>query len=104
MASEVANALWRKARLGQIERGDAGAALASLPDMPVRWNDDETVGADAVRFALALDHPVYDCVYLALAHRIGAVMLTADLRFANALAPTEHGESVLTLADFAKAG
>ena len=30
-------------------------------------------------------------------------MLTADLRFANALAPTEHRESVLTLADYAKA-
>ena len=103
MASEVANALWRKARLGQIERADAGAALAWAPDMPVRWSDDETVIADAVRLALALDHPVYDCVYLALAHRIGAVLLTADLRFANALAPTEHGESVLKLADFAKA-
>ena len=25
-----------------------------------------------------------------------------DLRFANAIAPTEHGEPVLTLADFAK--
>ncbi len=46
--------------------------------MPVRWGADETVSADAVRLALALDRPIYDCVYLALAHRIGAVMLTAD--------------------------
>ena len=30
MASEVANALWRKARAGQIERADAGAALALI--------------------------------------------------------------------------
>ena len=82
---------------------DAGAALAWLLDTPVRWNDDETVGADAVRLALALDHPVYDCVYLALAHRIRAVMVTADLRFANAIASTEHGEPVLTLSDYAKA-
>ena len=69
--------------------------------MPVRWNDDETVSAGAVRLALALGHPVYDCVYLALAHRIGATVVTADLRFANALAPTEHGESVLTPANYA---
>ncbi len=101
MASEVANALWRKARAGQIERAEAGAAMALLTDMPVRWNDDETVGADAVRLALALDHPVYDCVYLALAHRIGAIMLTADGRLANAVAATEHGGSILTLADYA---
>ncbi|MYG25708.1 MAG: type II toxin-antitoxin system VapC family toxin, partial [Boseongicola sp. SB0677_bin_26] len=49
MASEVANALWRKARQGQIERADAGAAMALLPYMPLRWNDDETVSADAIR-------------------------------------------------------
>ena len=101
MASEAANVLWRKARLGQIERAEAGAAMALLTDMPVRWNDDETVGADAVRLALALDHPVYDCVYLALAHRIGATVVTADRRFATAVAPTEHGEAVTTLAGYA---
>ena len=100
MVAEVANALWRKARQGQIKRADAGAAMAALSDIPVRWNDDETVGADAAR--LALDHPVYDCVYLALAHRIGATVVTADRRFANGVAPSEHGESVLTLADYAQ--
>ena len=102
MASEVADALWRKARVGEIERRAAGVLLANVPDMPVRWGADELVSADAVRLALALDHPVYDCVYLALAHRIGAVMLTADSRFANAVAATEHGESILTLADYAE--
>ena len=102
MASEVASALWRKARLGEIERGDAGALLAWVPEMPVRWNADETVCADAVRLALALDHPVYDCVYLALAHRTGAVVVTADRGFVAALATTEHGEAVVTLADYAR--
>ena len=102
MASEVANAIWRKARTGEIERRAAGILLADVPDMPVRWGADELVSADAVRLALALDRPIYDCVYLALAHRIGAVMLTADRRFANAVAPTEHGESILTLADYAE--
>ena len=97
MASEIANALWRKARLGEIERGDAGIMLASVPEMPVRWGDDEIVCGDAVRLALALDRPVSDCVYLALAHRIGATVVTADLRFANALASTEHGEAIVTL-------
>ncbi len=102
MASEVANALWRKARLGEIGRGAAGILLANVRDMPVHWGADETLSADAARLALVLDHPIYDCVYLALAHRIGAVMLTADLRFANALAPTEHGKAVLALADYAR--
>ena len=102
MASEVANALWRKARTGEIERRAAGILLADVQDMPVRWGADEILSADAARLALALDHPIYDCVYLALAHRIGATVVTADRRFANAVATTEHGESVLTLTDYAK--
>ena len=102
MACEVANALWRKARLSEIERGDAGAMLAAVQDMPVRWGADEAVCADAVRIAQVLDRPVYDCVYLALAHRIGAAVVTADLRFANVLAPTEHGKAVVTLSDYAR--
>ncbi len=101
MASEVANALWRKARTGEIERRAAGVLLANVPDMPVRWGTDELVSADAVRLALAFDRPIYDCIYLALAHRINATMLTADRRFANTLASTEHGEIVMTLADYA---
>lgn len=101
MASELANALWRKARLGQIERADAASALAGVSDMQLRWNDDETVSADAVRLALTLDHPVYDCVYLALAYNIDAAVLTADHRFVTALDSTEHGGSVLMLAEYA---
>lgn len=101
MASEIANALWRKARLGEIERSEAGAMLASVSEMPIRWGTDESVCADAVCLALALGRSVYDCVYLALAHRIGAIVLTADLRLVHALASTEHGEVIMTLADYA---
>jgi len=96
IASEVANALWRKARLGEIERGGTSAMLAAVQDVPVRWGADDAVCADAVRIALALDHPVYDFVHLELEQRIGAAVVTADLRFANVLAPTEHGEAVVT--------
>ena len=67
--------------------------------MPGRWHDDETVAADAARLVLALDHPVYGCVYLALAHRIRATVVTADRHFAATVAQSGHGESVPTLAD-----
>ena len=99
MASEIANALWRKARTGEIERGQAGILTAAVPEMPVHWSSDETVCADAVRLAVALDRPVYDCVYLALAHQVDARLVTADTRFANALVTTGHGGTVVTLHD-----
>ena len=39
----------------------------------------------------------YDSMYLALAHRIDARLVTADIRFVNALAKTEHGGVVVAL-------
>ena len=102
MVSEVANAVWRKARMGEIERGRDGILMAAVSEMPVHWSSDETVCVDAVRLAVALDRPVYDCVYLALAHRVDAQLVTADARFANALATTEHGGTVVTLKDYVK--
>ena len=100
MASEVGSALRRKVRMGELERSRAGVLAASVSEMAVRWAEDEDVCSDAVRLALGLDRSVYDCVYLALAHRLGATLVTADERFANALAETEHGGSILTLGDF----
>ena len=97
LASEVANALWRKARAGEIGRGEAGMLVHAISEIPLHWYKDEELGGDAVRLALAFDRPVYDCVYLALAHRIGAQLVTADARFANALAATEHAGSVKLL-------
>ena len=99
MASEVANTLWRKVRLGEVEPGQAGVLMAAVSEMPLRWCADETICADAVRLAVALDRPVYDCVYLALAHRIDARMVSADRRFANSLEATEHGGAVVLLAE-----
>ncbi len=104
MATEVANALWRKARVGEIDRAHASTAMAELSGIPVRWAGDETVSTDAVRLALSLDHPVYDCVYLALAHRVGAKVVTADSRFANAVASSMHGEAVLMLNEYEETG
>ena len=97
MASEVGNALWRKVRMGELERSRAGALAAAISEMAISWMGDEVICSDAVRLSLALDHPVYDCVYHALAHRIGATLVTADARFANSLADTEHRSAVVTL-------
>lgn len=45
--------------------------------------DDEPLLPAAFRLAADRDHPVYDCVYLALAMREGIPLLTADLKLAR---------------------
>ena len=99
IAAEVTNALWRKVRLGELERGDAGPLAGAVPDMPLQWTADEELCASAVRLAIDLDRPVYDCFYLALAHRIAGTLVTADARLVRALSPTAHGGATMLLGD-----
>lgn len=99
LVSEVANALWRRSRLGDIEADHASVLMDLIPEMPLRWRRDEELGGDALTLALDLDRPVHDCVYLALAYRIGARVVTADRRFARAVAGTAYAAGVVTLED-----
>jgi predicted nucleic acid-binding protein len=99
LASEVGSALWRKVLQGQVELGDARTGMQSLARMPITWHADEALGADCLRLAFAHDRTVYDSMYLALAYRLNARLVTADLRFANALAATDASSMVLRLRD-----
>ena len=41
--------------------------------------------ADALHLAFLLTHPIYDCLYLALAVETGTPVVTADRRFVDAV-------------------
>ncbi len=47
---------------------------------------------EAMRLSLQLNHPVYDCLYLALAKRLGTFVVTADAQFGQAV--DDHGTHV----------
>ena len=87
-------------RLWRIGRGLATDLVASVSNLPVLWHRDEELCANACGFAMELDTPVYDCVYLALGYRTGASVLTADFRFINTLRATEHRGMAVSLIDF----
>ena len=103
LAAELANALRSKVLSGvlapHLVAGMLGSALSSISN----WAADELLAADALRIAIGLNHPVYDCVYLALAYQVGGTLVTADTRFFNTVAGTEHAERVVLLVDFAAA-
>ena len=73
-------------RRGNFSKDDYAAAMNVLKAVPlgVPVPTSSLIGA-AARLALDLDHPVYDCIYLALALQEGYPVLTADRRFHDAV-------------------
>ncbi|SHJ12618.1 PIN domain-containing protein [Palleronia salina] len=69
-----------------------------LQTAPVTIIDaDELLERRALELALEIDHPIYDCVYLALAERMDRQLVTADRRFLNILSKTPYAQRVIDL-------
>jgi predicted nucleic acid-binding protein len=82
---ESGNALWRRARIGEITADEAKARLSELRNAPVVSLAIEPHVEQALDLAVELGHPVYDCLYLTVALRHQTQMVTADRRFAAAV-------------------
>jgi predicted nucleic acid-binding protein len=82
--AEAANVLWRRARIGDITAEEARSRLSELVNAPVASLPMEPYLDHALQLATELGHPIYDCIYLALALRQDTYVVTADGRFAAA--------------------
>ncbi len=78
--AECGNALWVRVHRGVLSKAEAETCFAALSLAPVRWVPTGQVTAEAMALALDLDHPVYDCVYLALAIALDLPLVTVDRR------------------------
>jgi predicted nucleic acid-binding protein len=78
ITAEVGSAIWKAVRRGAVSRADALAAIeaALLPFEAL--HPIEPLRSRALALAIDLDHPIYDCFYLALAEREGAPLVSAD--------------------------
>ncbi len=84
VAAEISNALWKSARRGDLQHESVGRMLQVAMGHFTRLIPIETLAMNALRLALKLQHPIYDCFYLALAERERAPLITADERLIRA--------------------
>lgn len=84
--AEAANALWAMCRRGDIGKDDFAEVIDVLKTAPIAVPVSmRQLAASASRLAVDLDHPVYDCFYLALAVQEQYPVVTADQRFHDAV-------------------
>jgi predicted nucleic acid-binding protein len=97
LLAEVGNTFWKKIERGELSSAQAAAGLPIVEDAITRFVDDGELVADALKMAIELRHPIYDCLYLTLAAREGAMLVTGDLRLLRKVQTTRLSSLVRPL-------
>ena len=95
---EAGGALSRRVRQGQTSPTEGAAALLDLQRYFTELIASEHLLKDAFALSLALQHPLADCMYLALSRQRDAPLVTADLAFLAKLAGTADQARAVNLA------
>lgn len=104
LLAEFANTIWKKGRRGEIlDPQPYFVELASLPDV-VAIHPVGGLIERAAQIAVLIDHPVYDCLYLACAEMTASALITADQQLVNRTTERLPGLEVRHLEAFGVAG
>jgi len=90
----------RRYEIGALQ---AVAGFAAIKDA-LTFLPTDHLAARALDIALAITHPVYDCLYLALAESTGLQILTADRKLIVNCQGTPYGDWLVSLEDASSAG
>ncbi len=82
--AEVGNVLWKRRLRGEITQRQAEDAVWHLPAVLFLIAATDLL-ARALEIAVSLQHPIYDCFYVAAAERWNAPLVTDDQRLFAAL-------------------
>lgn len=88
LVAECANILWKKVARSEMEGDAAIVAAQAIERVEIELVPMRLLLAESLKLALELDHPAYDCLYLALALARDCRFVTADGRLVNKLAQT----------------
>jgi predicted nucleic acid-binding protein len=78
LVAECANILWKKVRRSELRKDEALLAAQLLQRANIELHPMRSLLEPAARIAVEIDHPAYDCVYLALAVSENWRFVTAD--------------------------
>jgi predicted nucleic acid-binding protein len=99
--AEVGTTLWAKSAMrGVLSREQALARVAWIGELDVQETDVRDLVVGATEIALDMGLTVYDTLYLALAVRIAAPVVTADRKlFDQAKSDRRYADAAMWVAD-----
>jgi predicted nucleic acid-binding protein len=97
--AEIANIAWKKCRRRELSDELAQTAIQVIPRFIATLHPSQDLYQDALSLSLTLDHPAYDCFYLACAEKYNGTVVTADQRFLAAVKQSNFAGRIIFLAD-----
>lgn len=94
---EVANAIWKNERLGNLTPELANIAVSGLPRYYHQVIASAPLLGETLALARQIDHPVYHCVYVVASRRMGVPLVTSDTRLVAKVAGTSDKDRVILL-------
>jgi predicted nucleic acid-binding protein len=85
LIAECANILWKKFRRKELLKEEALLAARLLQGAEIELLPTRSLFEATTRMSIEIDHPAYDCLYLALAVERECPFVTADERFLRRL-------------------
>ena len=92
---EVGNVLWKNYRRRIMTADGVQAFLENLLVVPVTLSRATPLLPQALRLATRYDHPVYDCLFIALMRELDLPGITADAPLYRAVRPDTPGIRLL---------
>lgn len=99
--SEVANVIWKRHQRSEIDGDEAGQLLGDVMRLPLYITPSDRLVDAALCLAIATGRSVYDCLYLALAVKHKAFMVSADRRLVRSLAGSPLENHVAWIGEYA---
>ena len=100
MVAEVTNIAWKKCIRGEIPGSQAQTIARAIRQSIPLLRPSAELAEQALDIALALNHPVYDCLYIACAEVTDGILITADEELCRAVRGTDFAPLVQHLNDF----
>ena len=102
LLAECGNVLWKQVRRGDIRPDQALQAAQALAQSDVELRPMRALLSLATELAIQIEHPAYDCFYLALARLEGCDLVTSDERFLRKLEQNRNSAGVRSLSSFTR--
>jgi len=90
--SEISNAVWKEVRFRELKKALAVEIISSISKMTTLHFEDDLLISTAFEIALDSEHPVYDCIYIAMGRHYNAPILTADKKLQRKFADDKFVE------------